>query len=169
MTHPDDLHPYDGKERRFRHDDADPSQRVRDLALVARVLGLPAPPPSEGLRYDLRFYSGGMGILDRLHVALPCAPAEVDALVARLGLATPEAAVADEAWREDFEWLVLDEDEPRSLQAAVAAFIEENRTELQPSSDEHARVWFSRESGVNAWSLVYEQDGVLSLIAFNQG
>ena len=166
---PDDLHPYDGKERRFRHDDADSSQRDRARALVARLLGLAAPPPPEGLRYDLCFYSGGIGVLDRLHVALPCAPAEVDAIVARLGLATPEAAVADAAWCGDFNWLVRDEDEPLPLRAAVAVFIEKQRADFQPSPEERSRVWFFPESGVNAWLLVYEQDGELGYIAFEQG
>ena len=169
MTQPEDLHPYDGQTRRFHHHDGDPSCRARGLALVARVLRLSAPPPSEGLRYDLSFHSGGTGIFDQLHVAFPCAPAEVDAIVARLRFVTPEDAIADEESREQLENLLLDEDKPRSLRAAVIAFLEEHRTDLLPRPDEHARVWFSPDSGVNAWSVVYEQDGEQCFIAFDQG
>ena len=32
--HDESLHPYDGRDRRFAHDDADPEQRVRGRALV---------------------------------------------------------------------------------------------------------------------------------------
>lgn len=169
MTRGDELHPYDGQERRFRHDDAEARRIARGRALVAELLGLPAPPASADLRYDLRFYSGGIGVLDRLHIALPCAPAEVDAIVARLRLVTPEAAVADAAWRDEFEWLVHGEDAPRSLRTAVAAFVEAERAAFQPRPEAEARVWFAPDSGANAWSLVYEQGGELCLIAFDQG
>jgi len=70
MTEPSDLHPYDGKERRFRDEDVDPSQRARALALVTRLLGLPAPPPVAGLCYDMCFHSGGMGSSDRIWITL---------------------------------------------------------------------------------------------------
>jgi hypothetical protein len=169
MTEPDDLLPYDNKERRFRHDDADNAKRARGLGLVARLLGLAAPPPAEGLRYDMRFFSGGIGVIEQIHIAFPCAPAEVDAIVARLRFVTPEAALADKAMRDDFEYVVIREEEPRPLGEAVAAFIEENRTEIQPRPDARARAWFSQETGPNAYSLVYEQDGELAFIAYNQG
>jgi len=165
-----DLHRYDDVERRFCDADTGLGQRERGRALVAKLLGLPAPLTSGGLRYDLSFFSGGIGVLDRLHVALPCGTAEVDAIVARLGLATPEEAVADAVWRDDFEWLIGDDEEdPQPLRARVAAFVAEERADFQPGPDERARVWFSRDSGVNAWSLLYEQDGWLCLIAREQG
>ena len=169
MTQPDDLHPYDNKDRRFRHDDVDPSQRLRASKVIARVLALPSPPPSEGLRYNLSFYSGGLGIVDRLAITFPCSPAEVDAIVARLQFVTPEIAVTDAAAREGLENLVLDEDEPQSLRTGMRAFVEKERAEFQPPPGERSRVWFSPDSGVNFWSLVYEQDGLLHFIDFDQG
>jgi hypothetical protein len=122
MAQLEDLHPYDGQTRTFGHDDKDPSQRARGLALVVKVLRLQAPPPVAGLRYHLSFHSGGTGIFDRLHIALPRTPAEVEAIVARLQLVTPEVAAVDAEWHEQFENLVLDEDEPRPLRAAVMLF-----------------------------------------------
>src|SRR5262249_38926455 len=146
----------------FRHDDADPSQLVCGRALVARLVGLQARAlPLDGLRYDLRYYSGGIGVLDRLHIALPCAPLCVDAVVAGLGLLTIEAIMADDAQREEIAWLVSGDDEPSSLAAAAVSFIDEQRAEIQPKPNEQARIWFAPESGVNTWSLVYEQDGEL--------
>lgn len=163
-----DLHPYDGVDRRFRDDDPDAARRDRGRELAARLLGLDAPAAE--LRYDLNFYSGGIGVLDRLYVALPCSPAQADAIVARLGFVTPEAAVADARWREVFEWLIGgDNEEGLSLRALVTAFVAESRAEFQPAPDERARVWFAPDSGVNAWQLVYAQDGSLCLIAYDQG
>lgn len=169
MTQPENLHPYDGQERTFHHHDEDPSRRARGLAVVTTVLGLPEPPSLSGLRYDLSFCSGGMGVFDWLRIAFPRTSAEVHVIVARLGLMAPESAVADEASREQFEWLVLDDDEPRPLHVAVAAFLDEHRAELLPRPDERARVWFSPDSGVNSWSVVYEHDGELCFISFDQG
>ncbi|MDC3958353.1 hypothetical protein KEG38_31140 [Polyangium jinanense] len=167
MTDTDDLHPYDDIVRRFHHDDTDELLRARGLALVARLLRLPSLPPL-GLRYDMYFYSGGIGISDQIHISLPCTPTETNAIIARLGFATPEEAVADEAWRDDFEFLVLDGNDTEPLHTAVAAFVEEHRAEFQPPPDEPMRTWFSRESGPNAWSLVYEREGVLSFLALEQ-
>lgn len=164
----DNLHPYDDVERRFRDDDDDPSRRARGRDLVARLLGGTAVPAA-GLRYDFSFYSGGIGVIDRLYVALPCGAAEVDAIVARLGWLTPEASVADASWREHFLWLLGVEDEERPLRALVGEFIAEQRTDFQPVPDEQARVWFESYSGVNSWALLYEQDGRLCLIGYDQG
>lgn len=164
-----DLHPYDDIERRFRDDDVDPSRLARGRELVADLLGLSRPPASAGLRYDLSFYSGGTGCLDRLRIALPCAAAEVDAIVARRGHATPEALVADPTTREEFEWLVRGDDDDQTLRAALQEFIAGERADFQPLPDEGARVWFERGSDVNSWLLLYEQDGRLCLICFDQG
>jgi hypothetical protein len=165
----DDLHPYDGQERCFRHDDWDPPRLARGRALVARMLSLLSPPPPEGLRYDLRFYSGGIGVMDRIHVALPLAPAEVDAIVARLGLQVPEAAAGDAVWGEDFVWLVQDEDDPCLLREAVERFVEKERADFQPSLGAQGRVWFAPASGVNAWSVLYEADRDVCFVGFDQG
>jgi hypothetical protein len=163
-----DLHPYDGKTRRFRHDDPEASRRVHGSALVARLLGLPGPRGPEGVRYDLSFLSDGAGVYDRLYIALRCAPTEVDATVARLGLATPEAIMADEIWRADFEHLVLDED-PRPLRDAAVAFVERERADFQARPGASARIWFCRGDTVNGWSVVYEEGGELCFIGFDQG
>lgn len=168
----DELHPYDGRERRFRHDDADAAQRERGRELVGRLLELPEPPREAGLRYDLSFYSGGIGVLDRLCVVMPCTPTEVDAIVAQLGMLDVEALLAheDEDVREAFAWLVLDDEHPdRSHRAAVATFVEEHRAAFQPSPHQGMRAWSTSDSGVNAWSLVYEVEGELAFIGYDQG
>jgi len=170
MTEPEELHPYDGRERRFGHDDADSDQRARGRALVARLLGLPAPPAEEGLRYALSFYSGGIGVIDRLHVAMPCAGDEAEAIAARAGWLTPEAVLADDEERGEIEWLVQDDEHPeRTLAEAIAAFIEEHRADFQPRAAASARLWVAPGSGVNAWTIVYAIDGELALLGYDQG
>lgn len=165
----EDLHPYDGRTRRFRHTDADPQLRARGLTLIAGLLRLPAPPPALRLRYDLSFYSGGDGIFDRLRIALACAPDEADAIVARRGFLAP-----DGPWtagdRESLEWLVCDEDHPeRTFAAAAAAFVAAERAEFQPPPDDAFRVWFAPGSDVNGWALIYAVAGELGYMAHAHG
>lgn len=170
MSDAEDLHPYDGRTRRLRHEDADPEQRARGRALVARLLGLPAPPAEDGLRYSLSFHSGGIGVLDRLHVAMPCTWQQAEAIATRAGMITPAAVQADDEARGEIEWLVHDDDHPeRTLAEALAAFIDQERVGFQPRPHAEARVWLAPESGVNAWTIVYAVDGVLAFIGYDQG
>ena len=64
------LHPYDNVERRYRHTDG---TRGEGRDVVAQVLGLPKPPAGE-LLFDLSFFSGRIGVLDRLAIAFPADP-----------------------------------------------------------------------------------------------
>jgi hypothetical protein len=169
-TAPDILHPYDGRERRFCDDDAEPEARAGGRELVARLLCLPEPPAGVGLRYELSFYSGGIGVLDRLHIAMPCSPAGVEEIVARAGMLAPPELRVDDERREALDWLVHDERHPpQSPEEALAAFVNDQRRAFQPQSREGMRTWFYPDSDVNCWSLVYEVDGVLAFIAYDQG
>jgi hypothetical protein len=170
VTDHDDLHPYDGRDRRFAHDDADPGQRARGRALVATLLSLAAPPAEAGLRYALSFFSGGIGVLDRMHVAMPCAADLAEAIATGAGMWTLEQLLADDELRPEIEQLVHDEEHPeRSPQDQLVAFIEDERVPFQPPSHAGMRAWLLPHSGVNAWSLVYAVDGELAFIGFDQG
>src|SRR4051812_7560468 len=89
-----DLHPYDGKERRYRHTDSDMAPGIR---IVMGLLPLPAPPSASGLMYDLSVYSGGIGILDRLAITLPRNDTSAPIVLARLQCKSPEE-ITSERW-----------------------------------------------------------------------
>lgn len=170
MSDDEDLHPYDGRTRCFTHDDAAPEQRARGRALVARLLGLPALPIAEGLRYSLSFHSGGIGVLDRLHVAMPCTEQEAEVIAARLGMVSLEAVQADAEARGEIEWLVHDDEHPEStLAEALAVFIDQERADFQPRASAGARVWLAAESDVNTWTVMVAVDGWLAFLAYDQG
>jgi hypothetical protein len=65
------LHPYDNIERRYRHTDI---PNAEGLAVAARLLQLPEPLSGDEVFYDLSFFSGGIGVLDRLAISLPASP-----------------------------------------------------------------------------------------------
>lgn len=161
-----DLHPYDGKERRYRHTDADLREGIR---LVTQLIYLPTPPPRLGLLYDLSFYSGGIGILDRLAITLPLQLPQTLGVVAGLRASTPDDALSDPGWRDDFLWLVDDEDNPLPPRAAAARFIHENRREFQPECDASSAIWFEPVSNVNAWTALWHSHDLLSYLAYDQG
>ena len=138
-----DLHPYDGVTRRFRHDDDLP---IAPLELINRILG--ATPPPGSLLYDLSFFSGGTGILDRLHIT-----AEMDAA----------PLVAD--W---VRWCDANEEIRELTDGDVRQFVAAHKAEFQPPLDSD-EVWFAPESGVNSWELVYLEGGRLHYLAFDQG
>src|SRR5262245_35665354 len=90
------LHPYDNVERRFRHTD---ETRGEGREVVAHVLRLPDSPAGE-LLFDMSFFSGGIGVLDRVAIALPADAALWSSVVTSLHGRTPEEATAEEPWRQ---------------------------------------------------------------------
>lgn len=160
-----DLHPYDGKERRYRHTDSDVAPGVR---IVMGLLHLPAPPSASGLMYDLSFYSGGIGVVDRLAITLPREDTSAP-ILARLPCKPPEEVASDPSCRDDFLWLIDDEEDPLPVRAAAARFINEHRREFQPECQVSSSMWFMTESGVNAWTALWETDGLLSYLSYDQG
>lgn len=162
-----DLHPYDGSEFRFSHDDAEPQE---GLDIVRRVLHLDAPPsPVDGVRYDLSFYSGGTGIRDSLAIALPRARFEVTAIVSRLGYVAPHDALRDEAWGDDFRWLLDLDESPLSLEEAVLRFVNAQRAPFQSPCLRSSDVWFEPCSTVNGWAAIWVADGWINMRGFEQG
>jgi hypothetical protein len=148
------LHPYDGVERRFRHTDATTAD---GLAIVARVLHVPA---ARSALYDMRFYSGGFGIIDYLAIALPVNDATAAEIVMALGLAPPDGDTAE---------LVVDEDAPEPLADAIAHFVDEHRCDFQPPCRATDRVWFEPESNSNHWVVVWHRDRTLCYVAYDRG
>jgi hypothetical protein len=160
-----ELHPYDNQERRFRHTDRD---RGDGIQIVTHVLHLPTSPPAD-LRYDLSFYSGGIGIIDRLAIALP-----LDSTIARIALAglhckSLDEASSDPSWQDDLGWLIDDEDNPLPVRLATVQFINKERKEFQPACRASSPIWVTAESGVNSWTMLWESDDVLSYLSYDQG
>ena len=162
----DPLHPYDGKERRYRHTDDDIREGIR---LVTQMLRLPTPPPQLGLLYDLSIYSGGIGVLDRLAIALPFPRTQTLDVIANLEARCPEEALSDLGWRDDFLWLVDDEDNRLVPRVAAARFLNAKRSEFQPECDAFAEIWFEPGSNVNEWTVLWRTHDMLSYLAYAQG
>ncbi len=160
-----DLHPYDNVERCFRHTDA---ARDEGRVVVARVLGLPQPPAGE-LLYDLSFFSGGIGVLDRLAITLAADPALWSSVASSLRGRTPEDAAADRSWAGELIWLLTGEEDEVSIRPAAARFINQHRREFQPECVPSSRILFGHESNVNDWVALWGDDTRLSYFGYSQG
>jgi hypothetical protein len=160
------LHPYDGLERHFRHTDAE----QRDgLAAVAHLLHLAESPNPTGLLYDLSFYSGGIGVLDHLAIALPANPMMWANVITELNAATPEEATADDAWVEDLMWLLTSGNGSDLPRIAAVQFINGNRRAFQAPCDLTSRIVFECGSNVNDWSALWGDDFLLNYLGYSQG
>jgi len=151
------MRTYDGLTHLLRHTDADPTAGQQH---VARLLGLTTAPP--GARWELSLYAGGIGIFDKLALAVPAAAIDLAALSRHLRLQT----VADFDDPDELAWLVgKDDDQP--IGEAVAAFLAERRRDFQPAPGSEA--WFAAESDVNHWEAVWVADDLLAFLLFDQG
>ena len=162
----DRVHRYDDVERRFRDSARNPE---RGRAIVAELLHLPDVGAVEGLRYDLSFYSGGIGVLDKLAISLPLPEPQVAVVVAARGDRAPAEANAIIGWAEDFRWLVTGDEVSDATPGAVSRFINEERFDFQPECRPEDSIWFAPESDVNWWQALWLVDGVLSLRGYAQG
>lgn len=161
-----DLHPYDGKERCFRHDVPHDPAVVRGV--LARFLGVAPPVDLAGVRFDLSFYSGGIGVFDRLFVSIPVDTEARAKILAHLRLVPCEEGLA----HEDVRWLLgVDNDEGVTLaaDAACAAFIQNEKRPFQPAIASASALWVDPESSVNGWTVATHVDDALHVIAFEQG
>jgi hypothetical protein len=160
------MRPYDDRTLEYRHTDVD---QVEGLRLVASYLALPHVPAGAGLRYEISLYSGGMGILDAVAITLAPGTAAAHEVAARLQLVTPEAAAGEQTWGEDFRWLLDNDEQPLPIRDASARFLDQKRRQFQPACRQRDPQWFAAESGVNSWGAVWEHDGAVSFLAFDQG
>ncbi len=158
-----DLHPYDNVERRFRHTDAAPDE---GRAVAARVLGLPELPAGEVL-FDLSFFSGGIGVLDRLALTLPADPALWSRVASALRARTPEEASADESRAGELVWLFDEGEVP--IRTAAVRFINRERRGFQTECVPSSRILFWQDSDVNGWVALRGDETRLNYLGYSQG
>jgi hypothetical protein len=160
-----DLHPYDNVERRFRHTDA---TRDEGRQVVAQMLSLAEPPAGE-LLFDMSFFSGGIGVLDRLAIAVPADRALWSSVVKSLNGRTPEEASAEESWLGDLIWLLTGAHDTIPIRPAAVRFINRERREFQPECVPTSRVLFGYDSNVNDWVVLWGDDTQLNYLGYSQG
>ena len=82
---------------------------------------------------------------------------------------TPTESANDEAWSEEFNWLVCGDDQFPSIDSAAASFINAERKEFQDQCTDDMTVLFQACSNVNDWAALWGTDTRLNFLAFSQG
>jgi hypothetical protein len=160
------LHLYDGTNRQYQHTDI---QRDDGLAIVSKLLDLTTETCLANIFYDLSFYSGGMGTIDRLAIT-----ASIDLniwadLTRVLAAKTPEEATEDPDWCEDFWWLIADEQESGLPRLASVRFINSKRYPFQAECHPKSHIFFENGSNVNDWIAIWGDDRQLNYLLYSQG
>lgn len=156
------MRPYDGIDYRYTNSDADKESAI---GIIQNILGF--VPETDGLDYSLNFFSGGIGVDDRLAIRCKFCPSDWPLVVGKLNLKHPSEALANPDWGEDFAWLVSNGE--ALSDADFCSFVNANKREFQDSLPLENTPFFTDESNVNTWCVVWIVENRLNYLSFDQG
>lgn len=158
------MREYDGIERNYKTSDPD---QTKNLDRIKNILGF--LPKSEGLNFDLSFYSGGIGVFDKLAVSCEVNSEQWNFVKENLKLHSPESALLIGNWAEEFVWLLEAEGHEQNINQFASEFINNNKREFQGQCTPASEIYFSYESDVNHWVAVWGSAKSLNYLYFDQG
>jgi hypothetical protein len=158
------MREYDNVDYRYTSSDRD---NQNALTFLSGFLGF--RPDTKSLEFDLNFFSGGIGVDDKLAFSCSVSQEEMAVTVRKLQLISPEEALSDPACGEEFAWLVKHEGGAILVRKSSSRFINDNRKPFQSLCTEEIDILFASESDVNAWTAVWIWDGRLNCLYANQG
>ena len=150
--------------RNYKHSDPD---SIKSYERVKKILGF--SPNLNGLSFDLSYYSGGIGVLDKLAISCEINSEQWDTARKKLTLHSPEEALLMDSWAEEFVWLIDAEGEEGNINQFASEFINDNKREFQHSCSPSSEIYFSYQSGVNNWTAVWCSTLTLNYLYFDQG
>lgn len=158
------IHPYDGIDHRHASSDADQDKAIR---IIKNVLGF--APQANGLDYSLNFYSGGIGVDDRLAIRCKIDPSDWPLVIGKLNLKSPSETLSNAGWGEDFAWLVSNKEIPDDVNKDCCDFINTKKMAFQDNVALEHTFLFTDESNVNSWCVVWAVDDNINYLSFDQG
>ena len=159
-----DIHPYDGIDYRYTSSDTD---REKAIGIITNILGF--VPDANGLEYSLNFYSGGIGVDDRLAIRCKLTPSDLPLVIDKLRLKYPAEALSNPDWGENFAWLVSNNETPSDVSKDCCDFVNTNKKVFQDTVSLEHNLLFTDESDVNFWCVVWLVDDNLNYLSFDQG
>ena len=159
-----DIHPYDGIDYRYSSSDAN---KEKAILIIKNILGF-APETNE-LDYSLNFYSGGIGVDDRLAIRCRFIPSNWPLVISKLNLKRPSEALSNPDWGKDFAWLVSDDETPSNVEEDCCNFVNTQKKVFQDTASSKDTLLFTDESNVNSWCVVWVVDDNLNYLSFDQG
>ncbi len=140
------------------------------VAHAVRLLRLAAPPPKEGLLFDL-LRTDEPGAMDRFQLTLPLDAEGVAKVIAALDARTPEAFVADPLLGPDLAEVVGSAEwgDATGARRATARFLGANRATFQPDCRDSDAMWFGIDPTPSDWTALWYRDGFLSYLHRSEG
>lgn len=158
------MRAYDGVDYRYAGNGAEDEEAI---GVIANILGF--RPSTADLDYSLNLHAGGTGVDDRLAIRCRCAPADWPAITQRLRLKRiSEVALAPD-WLEEFLWMIDAEGIGGELENHCCRFINHRKLKFQDLADERWEIFFSNESDVNSWCVVWCDGKHLNYLSRDQG
>ncbi len=158
------MREYDGMERNYKISDPD---QAENLERIKNILGF--LPDSESLKFDLSFYSGGIGVSDKLAICCEVNSEQWNTVKEKLKLFSSQSALLIGNWAEDFVWLLEANGGEENINQFASEFINTNKSEFQSQCTPGSEIYFSYESDVNHWVAVWGSETTLNYLYFDQG
>lgn len=158
------MRKYDGKEHCYKDVDED---REKSLNIISNLIGF--KPILKGLKYNLNFYAGGIGVLDKLGLTCLVSHEQWTYVKSKNKLFTPKEASEHEFWGEDFLWLIDNEENESGIINNSINFINSNKLKFQEKPNNYFFIYFVEWSDVNDWTVFWGKDSTLNYLYYSQG
>jgi hypothetical protein len=170
------LHNYDGRHR-FKDDDLDPRLLERGKAIIIEILKLPSFVDISLDRYDLSFYSGGIGIIDKLFIQLSCNNSKASEIISSLKLVNVTNDDLDLDLRDYLISNIIDEEESEDSvnicalieNNKISQFVNEEKADFQDIISVDSLIYFNQTTGPNHGEIIYYVNGNLNYIFYDYG
>ncbi len=160
------MRKYDGKD--YKYTNANKSDEKKASKIIKNILGF--MPNKDGLVYDLDLYAGGIGVYDKLAIKCIMSDKNIAVFKERKSLFSPEEMLNDEAWADDFIWLIENEEEnKKNINECAIEFINENKRDFQDIATSTSTMYFLECSNVNDWEAFWGTEQCLNYLGFSQG
>lgn len=137
------------------------------IGVITNILGF--TPLASDLNYSLNFYSSGSGIDDCLAIYCRYGTADWPAIAQALRLKHVSEVPDDTDWHEAWLGLLDAEGMAGVPEQPLFQFINQHRHAFQAPADACWEVFFSNESDVNSWCVVWRNNSHLNYLYFDQG
>jgi hypothetical protein len=171
------LHDYQGIRHRFKDDDLDPRLLKRGQAIIIEILKLQNLMDVSPIKYDLSFYSGGMGIIDNIFIKLSCNSSKASEIISSLKLVDVANDNLDLESRDYLISRTIDEEESEDSvdiwtlikNNKISQLVNEEKADFQDIASSDSLICFSENTGPNYGTIIYYLSGSLNYISYDYG
>ncbi|PSB57337.1 hypothetical protein [Chamaesiphon polymorphus] len=163
----------------FKDNDLDPRLLEQGKAIVLEILKLQSSIDISSIEYNLSFYSGGIGIIDKVFIKLSCDSTKASEIISSLKLVDISNDNLDWELRDYLISRTIDEDseEPDDsveictliLNNKISRLVNEEKADFQDIASSEHFIYFGKGTGPNHGEIIYYLNGSLNYISYAYG